>query len=415
MEKEKVRELKDAFNKKLNKPLRYYLDLCTRCGLCYDTCHAYQGVPKEIYTPVGRAEVVRKVFKKYFKPTGFFLPYWGDATELDDHVMDDVYEAAFSCTGCRRCMVYCPFGIDMGMLMTIAKQLLLTNETAPEELVMLADGAVEKGKSIEEFKEGFRSVIEDLQVEVKDRLGASSAEGLIPMDKENANILFAGLSGAHSIVHPAVIFNAAKEDWTLSFFEAVNFGYFAGDSEKADFIAKRIINEAIRLNVKEVVIVECGTAFRIPKFLMGDLPFKVSSIVEVIYRYIKEGRIKIKEKAVEDVVTWHDPCQLGRNGGVYEEPREIVSMLAGDFREMSPTREFNWCCGGGGGLVALDNEDFRIKSGKPKKEQIDATGAKMVITACENCVLQLNTIKSGYNMDIKVESLTELVSQNLVL
>ncbi len=415
MEKEKVQELREAYNKKLNKPLRYYLDLCTRCGLCYDTCHAYQGVPREIYTPVGRAEVVRKIFKKYFKPTGSFFPYWGDATEVDDHVMDDVYDAAFSCTGCRRCMVHCPFSIDMAMLMTIAKELLLTNETAPEELVMLADGAVEKGKSIDLFKEGFQSVIKDLEKEVQERLGAPSSDGLIPMDRENANILFAGLSGAHSIVHPAVIFNAAKEDWTLSFFEAVNFGYFAGDSEKAEFIANRIINEAKRLNVKEVVIVECGTAYRIPKFLMGHLPFKVSSIVEVIHRYVKEGRIRIQEGAIDETVTWHDPCQLGRNGGVYEKPREIISMLAKDFREMSPTREYNWCCGGGGGLVALDNEEFRIKSAKPKKEQVEAVNAKRVITACENCVLQLNTMKTGYNMDIEVDSLTELVSQYLVV
>jgi Fe-S oxidoreductase len=82
---------------------------------------------------------------------------------------------------------------------------------------------------------------------------------------------------------------------------------------------------------------------------------------------------------------------------------------------MSPTKEQNWCCGGGGGLVALDNEDFRIKTGKPKKEQIVATGAKIVVTACENCVSQLNTIKSGYGLDVEVKYLTELVCENLAV
>ncbi|HPQ54082.1 MAG TPA: (Fe-S)-binding protein [Spirochaetota bacterium] len=415
MDKQKIEELKKLIRSRLNRPMRYYLDLCTRCGLCYDTCHVYQGIPKREYSPVGRAEVVRKVYKKYFRPTGKLFPYWGDAKELDDTVMEELYEAAFSCTGCRRCMAFCPFGIDMPHILSIAKVLLIANETAPEELVMLTDAAVEKGESIEMFKEGFMDVVKDLQKNVQEKLNLPSDEGLIPMDKKGANILYVGLSGAHSIVNPAIIFNAAKEDWTLSFFEGVNFGAFAGDPEKMDFIAMRIINEAIELGVNEVVVVECGTAYRIMKFLMGKQPFKVSSIVEVAHRYIKEGRIKVKEGAITEPVTYHDPCQLGRNVGVFEEPREILQMLCTNYVEMSPTREYNWCCGGGGGLVALDNEEFRIKSGKPKKDQIVATGAKIVASACENCVMQLGTIQAGYNLDIEVKYITELVTENLIV
>jgi Fe-S oxidoreductase len=415
MEKEKISQLKKTIKSRLNRPMRYYMDTCTRCGLCYDTCHAFNGIPKKEYSPVGRAEVVRKLYKKYTRLSGFLLPYWGDATRFDDTVMNQVYEAAWSCTGCRRCMVNCPFGIDTGQIMGVAKQLLIENGTAPEELVMLADAAVEKGKSIDEFKDGYRQVIYDLEKEVQKKLNLSSPEGLIPMEKKDATILYVGLAGAHSIVNPAIIFNAAKENWSLSYFEAVNFGFFAGDPEKANFIAQRIIKEAVSLNVKEVVIVECGTAFRILRALMGKLPFKVSSIVEVIHRYMSEGRIKLKEKSVTAPVTYHDPCQLGRNGGVYDEPRDIIQKLVTDYREMSPTREQNWCCGGGGGLVALDNEDFRIKTGKPKKEQIVNTGAKIVVTACENCVSQLQTIKSGYGLDVEVKYLTELVCENIIV
>ncbi len=413
MEKTQTRQLKKTIRRRLNKPMRFYLDLCTRCGLCYDTCHVYYGIPRKEYSPVHRAEVVRKIFKKYLRPSGALLPYWGDATPFSDSVMDELREAAFSCTGCRRCMVYCPFGIDTPHILSIAKVLLLENGTAPEELVMLADAAVEKGKSIEDFKKGFREVIKDLEAEVQKRLNLPSAEGLIPMDKKGAEVLFVGLSGAHSIIHPAVIFNAAGENWSLSFFEAVNFGAFVGDPEKMTFIANRVINEAKDLGVREVVIVECGTAYRIPKFMMGPLPFKVTSIVEKIHQYLGEKRISIKRGAVPGPLTYHDPCQLGRNGGVFEEPREILSLLCADYREMSPTREYNWCCGGGGGLVALDNEEFRIKSGRAKRDQIDRTGAKTVVSACENCLLQLNTIKDGYGMDVEVKSLSELVAENL--
>lgn len=415
MDKEKINEFKEVIRKRLNKPMRYYLDTCTRCGLCYDTCHVFQGIPRKEYSPVGRAEVVRKIFRKYFRPAGKIFPYWGDAKEIDDNVMNEVLDAAFSCTGCRRCMLYCPFGIDMPYILGIAKVLLLKNGTAPEELDMLADAAVARGESIDEIKEGYMSVIEDLAKQVQEKIGADSHEGLIPMEKKDANILYVGLAGAHTIVLPAIIFNAAKENWTLSFFEAVNFGAFVGDPDRMDVIAQRIIKEAVDLNVNEVVIVECGTAYRIMKYLMGKVPFKVSSIVEVIHRYVKGGRIKLKEGAIEEPVTYHDPCQLGRNAGVFDEPRELLNMMCKDYREMLPTREYNWCCGGGGGLVALENEDFRIKSGKPKKEQIDATGAKIVASACENCVSQLDTIKSGYSMDVEIKYMTELVVENMIL
>jgi len=312
-------------------------------------------------------------------------------------------------------MVHCPFAIDTPFILSSAKEMLIANCTAPEELVILADSSVEKGESIDEFREGYREVIRDLEKNVAEKLGRSESDGLIPMDKKGARVLYVGLAGAHSIVNPAVIFNAAGENWTLSYFEAVNFGAFLGDQQKMRKIAMRIINEAQNLGVEELVIVECGTAFRIPRYMMGKLPFKVTSIVEVIHRYLEQGKIRLKENSVNEALTYHDPCQLGRNGGVYEEPREILSKLCTDYREMTPNRKYNWCCGGGGGLGALDNEDFRIKSGKPKMEQIEQTGAKIVVSACENCVSQLETIKAGYGLDIEVKFLSELVVENLVL
>ena len=415
MENEKKQAIKDAMKGRLNRNMRYYLDTCTRCGLCYDTCHAYQGIPEQKYSPVDRAEVVRKVYRKNFRLSGKIVPGWGDSAEINDITMDKIREAAFSCTGCRRCMVHCPFAIDTPFILTMAKEMLVANETAPEELVILADSSVEKGESLDEFKDAYREVIRDLEKTVAQKLGRSKTDGLIPMDKKGARVLYVGLAGAHSIINPAVIFNAAGEDWTLSYFEAVNFGAFLGDQKKMRKIAMRIINEAEKLGVEEVIIVECGTAFRILRYMMGKLPFKVSSIVEVIYRYLEEGRIRIKENSVPESLTYHDPCQLGRNGGIYEQPREILGRLCTDYREMTPNRKYNWCCGGGGGLGALDNEEFRIKSGKPKKDQIVATGAKIVVSACENCVSQLETIRSGYGLDIEVKFLSELVADNLVL
>ena len=414
MEKEKREKLLDLFRSKLDRPMRYYLDVCTRCGICKDACFAYASVPKVEYTPVWRAEVIRKIYKRYFKWAGRFFPSWGKSMEIDDDTMKQLYDAAYTCTGCRRCMVYCPFGIDTQAIQSIAKLLLIGNESAPEELSMLADTSIDKGKHLELYKESFMKGIRNLENQVISKWKGESDQ-IIPLDGEGANILYVALAGAHSIVPAASIFNAAKENWTLSFFEAVNFGAFVGDPTKTQLIAKRIIDEAIRLKVKEVVICECGTAFRVMKHLVGKQPFEVSHIAEVMARYLREGRIQVEKDRMKGLITYHDPCQSARNSGVIEEPRYVLRQLTSHFVEMTPNREYNWCCGGGAGLVALDNEDFREKTGKVKVDQIKETGAAIVATGCENCHTQLNFLNDKFKMEVKVEFLTNLVANSLIL
>jgi Fe-S oxidoreductase len=414
MEKEKRKKLLDLFRSKLDRPMRYYLDVCTRCGICRDACFAYASVPKVEYTPVWRAEVIRKIYKRYFKWTGRLFPFWGKSLEIDDETMKQVYDAAYTCTGCRRCMMYCPFGIDTQAIQSIAKLLLIGNESAPEELSMLADASIEKGKHLELYKESFMKGIRNLENQVISKWKGESDQ-VIPMDVEGANILYVALAGAHSIIPAASVFNAARENWTLSFFEAVNFGAFVGDPIKTQIIAKRIINEAIRLKVKEVTICECGTAFRVMKHLVGEQPFKVSHVAEVMARYLKNGRIRVEKDRIKGIVTYHDPCQSTRNGGVIEEPRYVLQQLTSHFTEMSPNREYNLCCGGGGGLVALENEPFREETGKAKVNQIKETEAAIVATGCENCHTQLNFLNDKYGMKVKVEFLTNLVANSLVL
>jgi [DsrC]-trisulfide reductase subunit K len=414
MEKEKKEKLLDLFRSKLDRPMRYYLDVCTRCGICKDACFAYASVPKAEYTPVWRAEVVRKIYKRYFKWTGKLFPFLGESKEIDDETMKQLYDAAYTCTGCRRCMMYCPFGIDTQAIQSIAKLLLIGNESAPEELSMLADASIEKGKNLELYKASFVQAIKNLEKEVISKWKGESDQ-VIPLDVEGANILYVALAGAHSIIPTASILNAARENWTLSFFEAVNFGAFVGDPIKTQMIAKRIINEAIRLKVKEVTICECGTAFRVMKHLVGEQPFKVSHIAEVMARYLKEGRIKVEKGRIKGVITYHDPCQSTRNSGVIEEPRYVLNQLTSRFIEMTPNREYNLCCGGGGGLVALENEPFREETGKAKVNQIRETGATIVATGCENCHTQLNFLGDRYKTGVKVEFLTNLVANSLVL
>lgn len=284
------------------------------------------------------------------------------------------------------------------------------------DLEIICDLVLVKGKSIELFKEGFFDGVKRLEAEMVEKWQTEAGQTAIPVDVEGADLLYVALAGAHSIIPAAAIFNAAGENWTLSFFEAVNFGAFVGDPSKTKLILERIVNEAKRLKVKEVCVCECGTAYRVMKQLSGKQSFKVTSITEVHVRYLREGRIKLDRSELSGPITYHDPCQIARNAGVMNEPRYILQQLTDDFREMSREPKYNWCCGGGGGLVALGEEtlDFRMKSASVKVDQVKATGAETLATACENCHTQLSNLNDHYKMGVAVKFLSSMVADALV-
>jgi Fe-S oxidoreductase len=407
-------ELVRLFDTKLSRQMLLNLETCSRCGLCTPACHAYASMPLPKYAPAFRAEVVRRIYKRYFTALGRFAPVLGEAKPLTDAALEELREAAYSCTGCRRCMVYCPFGIDTQLIMSIAKLLLIGAEAAPEILTLLADVSISKGESIETFKEGFLQGIKRLETQVVARWKIEAGTTPIPTQVEGADMLYVALAGAHSIIPAAVVFNAARENWTLSFFEAVNFGAFVGAPGKTQLILDRIVQEALRLGVKEVCICECGTAVRVAKQLSGKQPFRVVGLTEVHARYLREGRIRVRK--LPGSHTYHDPCQIARNGGVYDEPRAILGRIVEDFREMSPNPKYNWCCGGGGGLVAMgeDTLDFRMRSSRVKADQIRESRADVVVTACENCHTQLENINAHYGLGKEVKFLSSLLADALV-
>ena len=413
MEAATTEKLKQLFQTRLHSAMRLYLDSCARCGVCVEACHAYASMPQARYTAVGRAEVIRRVFKRYFKMEGKIAPWLGEALPMDDATMELVSDAAWSCTGCRRCMTFCPFGIDTQLIMSIAKGLLIGADKEPKLLTMLSDMSVAKGEGIEETKPAFTQAVQDLSPEIR-ALWPHAKEPVVTVEAEGADVLYVALAGKHSIIPAAAIMNAAGERWTLSVYEAVNFAAFLGDGKKMQLIARRIHDEAVHLKVKEVAIVECGTAFRSMKYMTGPHPFKVVAFVELISRYLREGRIRLRKDTLTGTLTYHDPCQIARNGGVIEEPRHVIGHLTADFVELRPNRAENWCCGGGGGLVALGEQDFRMKSSKVKAEQMKASQAAIITTACENCHSQLTDLNQHYGLGMRVEFLSRLVADALV-
>lgn len=420
LDTEKQQALVKVLKEKVNKQLLYYLDVCARCAICRDACHQYKATGDIKYIPAYRAELIRRLYKKYFSVIGRIIPKLYEGRKIDDDVLlDELYQVTYACTGCRRCMYYCPFSIDTSHILSAAKSLLIAAGKGNQILKELADAAIMKGENIDMFKDVFVSILKESEPELRKK--TKDRKAVIPVDKKDADVLYVALSGIHSILPAAVIFNKAGINWTLSMFEASNYGYFLGDSAKAKQIADRIVEEAKRLKVKEVIITECGHAYRVMNFFYeawakAKHPFKITALVGAIYGFVKEGKIKLKEKAVKEIVTYHDPCQVGRNGGFFEEPRYVVSQIAENFRDLNPNRTKAWCCGGGGGVVAIPElEEFRLKTGEIKANQVKETGAKIIVSPCENCRLQLDSLNTKYELGLQIKSLMEFTADNLVV
>ena len=414
MEESEKKKLLGLMADKLNRSVKMYLDNCTRCGVCIDACHAYASTGDVRYTAVARAQNIRRLFENYHKFTGKVAPWLNEAVELDERWMEKVYETAFTCTGCRRCMTYCPFGIDTQQIQAIAKAMLIGADMDPKPLTMRAKAEIDKGQKLEATKEKFAKEVQKIRAEMVEKWPTTGGYDLIPLDVRNADVLFVSMAEKPSILPAARILNAAREKWTLSCFEAVNFGAFLGSQSMTEQIYQRIVSEAEQLGAKELVICECGTAYRLMKHVIGKRSFNVITLMELIDRYIRDRRIKLDKSKIEGPVTYHDPCQIARNGGVYEEPRNCLKAVTNDFIEMTPNRQANWCCGGGGGLVIAAEPEFRMMTSRVKADQIKATSAEIVATACEMCFAQLKDLNDDYELDVRVRMVSDLVAEALV-
>ena len=395
-------------------------NLCVHCGLCIDQCPYHMATRDPKVSPVAKAEQVRRVMKKEHDWLRHILPWWVGAGELTEDELGRWVDAAFrDCTLCQRCIVNCPMGVDTPLVMATARGVLTAIGKAPEILVELADAAISREENMEFFKEFYLEQIRSMEEELQAKVGDPKAR--IPVEVKGAQILYVPLSGAHTIMPESEIFYHAGTSWTMSMFEASNYGIFLQDRVRAKRIMERIVNEAERLGVEEVVVTECGHAYATsrwegPKWFDRPWKFKVRSILEVMDEYIRLGRIQLDlSRNNGSSVTYHDSCNLGRNGGLFEEPRRILRACVKEFHEMTPNRRQSICCGGGGGLVALQQyDDVRLKAGEPKARQIRDTGAGVVVASCDNCRHQLGQLNEHYGLNVKVMGLAELVANAVV-
>jgi Fe-S oxidoreductase len=218
----------------------------------------------------------------------------------------------------------------------------------------------------------------------------------------------------------AKIFRQAGVSWTISSeaFEATNAGIQIGVSEIAAELVERVVQAAEKLKVKNVISPECGHAYMAirwegPNLIGRKYSFGVVHILELLDELRSQGRLKLSGKETQRL-TYHDPCQISRRGGVVEQPRNLVKMFAENYVEMPDPGIMNWCCGAGGGVSSNERADeVRLKVFNRKKAQLDAVKPDAIVSACSNCRIHLEDGLEEYHMEIPVLSLTETLAQHL--
>lgn len=393
-----------------------YLDACVHCGQCSEACHFYENTLDVRYAPVLKMDLMRRVYKRHLAPLSGIKKAIGLAP--DELTMDDLEEWSDllydSCTLCGRCTIVCPMGIDIATMVRKSREGLVAAGIVPEGLVGAAERAIEFGSPLKITPKVLRKVCKEQEEET----GIA-----IPIDKQGADYLvilsaMEVLQFYEVIGALAKIFRQAGISWTISTdgYEATNIGIQMGDKEIARTLVSRIVNAAEKLGVKYVISPECGHAYSAlkwegPNLIGRQYGFEVIHLLELLDQLRRDGRIKSRATDKRRL-TFHDPCQIVRRGGVVDEPRRLMNMVAENFVEMENHGAANICCGGGGGVSSNPRaEKLRIKAFGSKKRQLDDVQPDALVTACANCRNVIEEALDAYEMEVPVLGLTELVAE----
>jgi Fe-S oxidoreductase len=407
----------DKFNALTNTDVASYLDACVHCGQCAQACHFHEVTRDPRRVPAMKLAPITKVYRRHKAPFAGLRRLLSLAPELTRRDLEDWEELIFdSCTMCGRCTVVCPMAIDIASIVALSRQAFVAAGLGPADLLQAANNARDKGSPLGVTKAVLAERIEWL---------ADEHETTIPLDKAKADVLLLISSielmkYPRSVVAKAKLLNHAGVDWTLSTkgYESTNFGFLAGKADVARILITRITEAAEAVGAKTVIVPECGHAFGVLRWsganILGwPLPYAVSHITQFLAQEKRSGRLKFK--LADTAMTYHDPCQISRRGGATADARYLLEGVATNFREMTPTGNYNWCCGGGGGVQAIGraagvrHEVFRIKM-----RQVKETGAATMVSACSNCRLTMDESKMALGWDKELASLVEILAEHLL-
>jgi Fe-S oxidoreductase len=407
----------NCFKEQIDAPVATFFDSCVHCGMCAQACLFYTETGDPQRTPIYKLEPLRRIWWQEYTFLGRLAKMFGLSKPVTDEELDRweplVYD---SCTLCGRCSMVCPVGNDITYMIRKMREGMAVSGHAPEGLIGATKRAITIGSPMGVKLPALQAQIRSMEEET----------GLtIPVDVQGADYMLL-LSSMEIMNFPefigavAKIFKQADVSWTISSeaFEATNSGIQIGVSEIAAELVQRIVDAAEKLKVKAVISPECGHAYMAirwegPNLIGRPYGFKVVHILELLDQLREEGRLKTTGKETQRL-TYHDPCQISRRGGVVQQPRNLLNMVAEDFVEMPDTGTMNWCCGAGGGVSSNERaNELRLKVFNRKKQQLDSIHPDAIVSACSNCRIHLEEGLEVYHMEMPVLSLTETIAGHL--
>jgi Fe-S oxidoreductase len=401
--------INDVLGNEAGARLQAYVDTCAHCGLCSEACHFYLSRDKDPrFSPVGK--VKQTIWEMVDKKGKVSVEFMKQATQI----------AQTECNLCRRCVQYCPFGIDIGYMMSLVRRIVHKLELTP---LYIQDTAHSHSATMNQMWVKDDEWIDALHWQ-EDEIREEFPSARIPLEKEGAEIMYSVIGPepkfrTQLIYQAAAIMNVSGVDWTMPAtpgWDNSDMAMFTGDSEMMGRLKRLHFETAARLRVKKIVMGECGHAFR-SVYDTGNRvlgwqmpPVQVVHALEFYWDLLNEGKIKVA-KQIEEPVTFHDPCNVVRGRGLHEKAREVVRAFCPNLVEMHPNREHNICCAAGGGVINCGPpfKNSRVESNSIKAEQLKATGVKLCIAPCHNCHGGLEDIIHKYKLGIELKFLGEII------
>ena len=441
-------KFKELLTDKLSKyrSLQVFMDTCVKCGACTDKCHYFLGTGDAKNMPVARQDLLRKVYRRYHTFAGKYFPKLVGAVDLSEEVIDEMYSYYHQCSECRRCAVFCPFGIDTAEVTMAARDILAQIGKGQKYSNQIIPKVHKIGNNLGLPGPALADTLEGLEEDVEDDTGVKVR---FPMDEKGADILLVTPS-ADFFAEPHVdglmgygkVFHAAGVSWTLSSkaSEAANFGLFIGSYEHMRQVSLRIRDAAKELGVKRIIFGECGHAWRVAynhlntlagpwDFLDQNYPIP-QHILEFTKDCLDRGILNIDKSLNDDMtITFHDSCNIARAsrigpepGSQFTTPRAVIKAVCNNYYDMNQDTIYDatFCCGGGGGLLTDDLMELRVKGALPRMESLKNVIADKGVThmaaICAICKSQFTKVLPYYGMTMdQIVSVHQLVSNAIIL
>jgi Fe-S oxidoreductase len=445
-----------GFKERLEKfrTFKVFMDICVRCGACADKCHFFIGTGDPKNMPVLRAELLRSVYRNDFTASGKILGKVAGARKMTMKVLKEWWYYLFQCTECRRCSVFCPYGIDTAEITMMGREIMNELGLNVDWIATPIANCYRTGNHLGLQPHALKDAIDFFVDDIEAITGITCEP---QFNKKGADILFITPSGdvfadpgTYTAMGYIMLFDYLKKEygldvtWSTYASEGGNFGLFTSNEVMKRLNAK-MYAEAKRLGVKWILGGECGHMWRVinqymdtmngpadflevPKSPITGTVFdnarstKMVHITEFTADLIKHGKLKLDPSRNDNIkVTWHDSCNPARGMGIFEEPRYIIRETGAHLYEMPPStiRENTFCCGAGSGVGASESEELRMAGGLPRANAVkyvhEKYGVNMLGCMCAIDRAALTDLMNYWVPEVQVIGVHEMVGNALIM